>query len=85
MVVCWHSERSGQAMSEAERLLRDILEHGDVVGRDSAGRTVLQLALTDAELDRLMAFGAEATEREDGGDDELYEALPVQVCWLQAA
>ena len=32
-------------MSEAERLLRDILEHGDIIGRDAAGRTIVQLAL----------------------------------------
>jgi hypothetical protein len=39
----------------------------------------------DAELDRLIAFGADAPEREDGGDDEPYEVPPVHACWLSAA
>jgi hypothetical protein len=32
-------------MSEAEQLLRQILENGHVVGKDDAGRNVIQLAL----------------------------------------
>ena len=32
-----------------------------------------------------MAFGADAAEREDGGDDEPYEVPPVHACWLDAA
>lgn len=72
-------------MSEAEQLLRQILESGDVVVRDGSGRNVLCLALTDVEMDRLMAFGADAAEREDGGDDEPYEVPPVHACWLDAA
>jgi hypothetical protein len=72
-------------MSEAEQLLREILEHGDFVGHDGAGRTVLQLAVDRATFDRLMAFGTDAAEREDGGDDEPYAFRPVQVYWLQAA
>jgi hypothetical protein len=72
-------------MSEAEQLLRQILESGDVVGRDGVGRNLLCLALTDAEMDRLMAFGANAAENEDGGDDEPYEVPPVHACWFEAA
>jgi hypothetical protein len=33
-------------MGEAEELLRRILENGHLVGRDGAGRNVLQLAST---------------------------------------
>ena len=57
-------------MNEARELLRHILETGDIVGRDRAGRTVIQLAVDRRTLDRLMAFGADAAEGEDGGDDE---------------
>ena len=73
-------------MNEAEQLLRQILESGDVVGRDGAGRTVLQLAVDRATLDRLMAFGADAAESEDGGDDEpSYDEPLVRPGWLEAA
>jgi hypothetical protein len=30
---------------EARTLLHHLLEHGDVVGRDTAGRTIIQLAV----------------------------------------
>ena len=72
-------------MSEAEQLLRQILESGDVVGRDGEGRTVLQLAVGGATLERLMAFGADAAESEENGDDEPYESPPVHACWFEAA
>jgi hypothetical protein len=72
-------------MSEAGELLRQILEGGDIVGRDGAGRTIIQLAVDRRVLDRLMMFGADAVEREDGGDDEPYEVPPVHACWLEAA
>ena len=71
-------------MGEAEELLHRILESGDVVGQD-AGRTIIQLAVDDATLERLMAFGADAVEGEDGGDDEPYEVPPVHTCWFEAA
>jgi hypothetical protein len=61
-------------MSEADELLRQILESGDIVGRDAAGLTVIQLAIDRRVLDRLMVFGANAVEAEDGGDDEPYRA-----------
>jgi hypothetical protein len=72
-------------MTYAEQLLLQILENGDVVGQDRAGRTLLQLALDRATLDRLMAFGADAAEHEENGDDEPYEAPPVHACWFEAA
>jgi hypothetical protein len=55
---------------EARALLHHLLEHGDVVGRDPAGRTVIQLALDDWVYEKLMTFDTEATELEDGGDGE---------------
>jgi hypothetical protein len=40
------------------------------VGRDRAGRTIVQLAVDGWVLDKLMGFDADAVEREDGGDAE---------------
>jgi hypothetical protein len=51
-------------------LLLHLLEHGDVVGRDVGGRTVIQLAVDDWVLEKLMAFDADAPELEDQGDAE---------------
>lgn len=72
-------------MSEAEELLLQILEKGDFVRRDRAGRYVIQLALDDNEMDRLLAFRADAAEAEGGGDDEPYEVPPVHPCWFDGA
>jgi hypothetical protein len=54
-------------MSEADRLLQDILEAGDLLGRDGAGRMVILLAVEPPDFDRLMTHAADAAEREDGG------------------
>jgi hypothetical protein len=51
--------------AEARALLHHLLEHGDVVGRDAAGRMIIQLAVDDWTFDRLMAFDAAAAEFED--------------------
>jgi len=56
--------------AEARALLHHLLEHGDIVGRDSAGRTVIKLAVDGWVLEKLMAFDADAAELEDHGDDE---------------
>jgi hypothetical protein len=56
--------------AEARALLHYVLKHGDVVGRDNAGRTIIQLAVDDWVLDKLMGSDADAAEREDGGDAE---------------
>ena len=56
--------------AEARALLHHVLEHGDVMGRDSAGRTIIQLAVDRWVLEKLMGFDADAVEREDGGDAE---------------
>ena len=60
----------GFALSRSRDLLHHLLEHGDIVGRDAAGRTVIQLAVDDWALDKLLTFDADAAELEDGGDDE---------------
>jgi hypothetical protein len=56
--------------AEARTLLHHILEHGDIVGKDTKGRTVLQLAVDDWTMEKLLTFDADAAELEDGGDDE---------------
>jgi hypothetical protein len=53
---------------EARPLLHLLLEHGDIVGIDTAGRTIIQLAVNDHTLDTLMSF--DANELEDQGDNE---------------
>ena len=66
-------------MTEAEHLLARILDTG------AAGRSIVQLALDAADLDRLIAFGADAAEAEDCGDDEPPDVPPVLNCWYEAA
>jgi hypothetical protein len=56
--------------AEARALLHHLLEHGDIVGWDSAGRTIIQLAVDGWVFEKLMGCDAEATELEDGGDAE---------------
>jgi hypothetical protein len=43
---------------EARALLHHILEHGDIVGRDTTGRSIIQLAVDDWTLETLMTFDA---------------------------
>ena len=56
--------------AEARALLHHLLEHGDVVGVDSAGRMIIELAVDGWVLEKLMTFDADAAELEGGGDDE---------------
>ena len=56
--------------AQARVLLHHVLEHGDVVGRDTVGRTIIQLAVDDRVLETLMTFDAEAAELEPEADDE---------------
>ena len=58
------------AASQARTLLYHLLEHGDVAGRDAAGRTVITLAVDDWLLERLLTFDAGSEDIEDGGYDE---------------
>jgi hypothetical protein len=46
-------------------VLHQLLQHGDIAGRDTAGRTVLQLAVDDWLLDELWAFDADAKDLKD--------------------
>jgi hypothetical protein len=55
---------------QARALLHHLLEHGDIVGRDDAGRTIVQLAVDDRVLETLMTFDAEAAELEPEPDEE---------------
>jgi hypothetical protein len=45
-------------------VLRQILETGDVLGRDASGRVVLTLAIDEWLLDKLAAFDAAAEDLE---------------------
>jgi hypothetical protein len=81
-VTAWRDQQTAQTMREADRLLQTILEAGDLVGRDTAGRMVIQLAVQPRDFDRLMAFGADTVEAEDGGDDEPYQCSPMSPCWF---
>jgi hypothetical protein len=56
--------------AQARALLHHVLEHGDVVGRDPVGRTIIQLTVDDRVLETLMTFDAEAAELEPEADDE---------------
>jgi hypothetical protein len=70
-------------MSEAGRLLHNILEGGDIVGRDAAGRVVIQVAVDQRDFELLMS--AVEVESECGGDNEPYECTPMSPCWFWEA
>lgn len=55
---------------QARALLHHLLEHGDIVGRGSAGGTIIQLEVDDWFLESLMTFDVDAADLEDGGDEE---------------
>jgi len=56
--------------AQARALLHALLEGGDVIGRDAAGRTVIQLAVGDWLLEQLLAFDGGAEDLEDSSDAE---------------
>lgn len=56
--------------AEARALLHYLLEGGDIVGRDAAGRTVIQLAADDWLLEQLTGFDSGSEDLEDNGDAE---------------
>jgi hypothetical protein len=59
------------AGAQARALLHYILEQGDVIGADPAGRTIIQLAVNDWVLDQLLLFdGGSEDFEEDSGDRE---------------
>ena len=51
-------------------MLYHLLEHGPIEGRDAAGRTIIQLAVDDRTLERLMTFDADLADLKDEVDDE---------------
>jgi hypothetical protein len=53
-VAAWRNQQAAPAMSESERLLQNILEGGDLLGRDDAGRMVVLLAIEPRDFERLM-------------------------------
>ena len=55
--------------SQARTILHHLLENGDIIGRDEAGRTVIQLSADDS-LEQLMTFDAGSEDLEDNGDGE---------------
>jgi hypothetical protein len=59
----------GKPDSEARALVRFMLAHGDIVGTDHAGRTILQLAVDQWTLDQLCAFGADSEDLEDADSE----------------
>jgi hypothetical protein len=66
----------------ARVLLHHLLEHGDIVGSDAAGQTIIQLSVNDHVLERLMTFDADAAELEPEPDEE--DGLPVLVELVQS-
>lgn len=55
---------------QARALLHHLLEHGDIVGRDTTGRTIIQLAVDDRVLEALTTFDGDAAELEPEPDEE---------------
>jgi hypothetical protein len=53
-----------------QRRPHHLLEHGDLSGRETVGRTLITLAVDDRLLERLLTFDAGAEDLEDGGDAE---------------
>ena len=56
--------------AQARALLHHLLEQGDILGKDTMGRTIIQLALDDWTLEKLITFDAEAADLELEPDDE---------------
>ena len=55
-----------------------LLETGDIVGRDDAGRTVIQVAADDWLLEQLLTFDGGAEDLEDNADAEPDETVPAR-------
>jgi hypothetical protein len=66
----------------ARVLLHHLLEHGDIVGRDAAGNTIIQLSVNDHVLETLMMFEADGAELEQEPDDE-EDGPPVLIEFVQ--
>jgi hypothetical protein len=76
------------AASDARALLRFMLAHGDIVGTDHAGRTVLQLAVDPWTLDQLCAFDAGSEDLEDADaepePDQEMDSTPIMLDAVRA-
>jgi hypothetical protein len=59
----------GDTDFEARALVRFMLVHGDIIGTDHAGRTILQLAVDQRTLDQLCAFDAGSEDLEDSDSE----------------
>jgi hypothetical protein len=70
--------------AEARTLLHHLLEHGDIIGRDGDGRTVIQLAASDLLLERLLTFDAASEDLEDSGDAEEEAPAVLSFDWVPA-
>lgn len=56
--------------AQARVLLHYLLDSGDIVGLDEAGRVVIQLAADDWVLEQLLTFDAAAEDLEESEDAE---------------
>jgi hypothetical protein len=65
-----HQHWGSRQRSPRRAISGQLFEHGDIVGTDTAGRTIIQLPVDDWVLEKLMTFDVEAADLEDGGDDE---------------
>jgi hypothetical protein len=74
--------------AEARALLRFMLAHGDIVGTDHAGRTILQLAVDPWTLDQLAAFDAGSEDLEDADaepePDQEMDSAPIMLDEVRA-
>jgi hypothetical protein len=56
--------------AQARALLHHRLDSGDIIGRDEAGRAVIQFAADDWLLEQLLTFDAAAEDLEESDDSE---------------
>jgi hypothetical protein len=55
---------------EVRGLPHHVLEHGDIGGRVTAGRAIIQLVVNDYVLETLMTFDADTADLEPEPDEE---------------
>lgn len=67
--------------AEARALLHHMLEHGDIVAIDRAGRAIIQLAVSPWLLERLLTFDGGVEDLEDSDsepqDDDEPDGPPI--------
>lgn len=71
--------------AEARLLLRHLLQQVIVVRRDTAGRMVVQFAIEEWALERLMAFRAGAARRDQSGGGAAPDDAPAPASGLSLA